>query len=140
MLWRREICARYHVVAIPTWERKIRVLPVWLTALIFGRDIASLESAQHPRAAFVSGGEPQRESLISSRLAWRSAGDAGAWWFHVRVDRVARSRASWRTSRRCCSLFGCSCFGGICRRRALVARRWFRSRCFAHETLQARIC
>jgi NADH dehydrogenase len=48
----------YHVLAIPTWERKIRVLAVWLTALIFGRDIASLESAQHPRAAFVSGGEP----------------------------------------------------------------------------------
>jgi pimeloyl-ACP methyl ester carboxylesterase len=35
----------YHVFAIPTWERKIRVLAVWLTGLIFGRDIASLESA-----------------------------------------------------------------------------------------------
>jgi NADH dehydrogenase len=48
----------YHVLAIPTWERKIRVLAVWLTAVVFGRDIASLESAQHPRAAFLSGGEP----------------------------------------------------------------------------------
>jgi NADH dehydrogenase len=48
----------YHVLAVPTWERKIRVFAVWLTALMFGRDIASLESAQHPRAAFVSGGEP----------------------------------------------------------------------------------
>ena len=48
----------YHVLAVPTWERKIRVLAVWLTALMFGRDIASLASAQHPRAAFVSGGEP----------------------------------------------------------------------------------
>ena len=48
----------YHVLAIPTWERKIRVLAVWLTALVFGRDIASLGSAQHPRAAFLSGGEP----------------------------------------------------------------------------------
>ena len=47
----------YHVLAIPTWERKIRVLVVWLTALIFGRDIASLEAAHRPRAAFVSGGE-----------------------------------------------------------------------------------
>jgi NADH:ubiquinone reductase (H+-translocating) len=53
----------YHVLAIPTWERKIRVLAVWLTALIFGRDIASLESAQHPRAAFVSGGEARREYM-----------------------------------------------------------------------------
>jgi NADH dehydrogenase len=50
----------YHVLAIPTWERKIRVLAVWLTALLFGRDIASLESAQHPRAAFVSGGDPDK--------------------------------------------------------------------------------
>jgi NADH:ubiquinone reductase (H+-translocating) len=48
----------YHVLAVPTWERKIRVFAVWLTALMFGRDIASLGSAQHPRAAFVSGGEP----------------------------------------------------------------------------------
>jgi NADH dehydrogenase len=48
----------YHLLAVPTWERKIRVLAVWLTALLFGRDIASLESARHPRAAFLSGGEP----------------------------------------------------------------------------------
>lgn len=51
----------YHVLAIPTWERKIRVLAVWLTALLFGRDIVSLQSAQHPRAAFVSGGEASRD-------------------------------------------------------------------------------
>jgi NADH:ubiquinone reductase (H+-translocating) len=43
----------YHVLAVPTWERKIRVLAVWLAALVFARDIASLESAQHPTAAFV---------------------------------------------------------------------------------------
>lgn len=48
----------YHVLAVPTWERKVRVFAVWLTAFLFGRDIASLGSAQHPRAAFVSGGEP----------------------------------------------------------------------------------
>jgi NADH dehydrogenase len=60
----------YHVLAIPTWERKIRVLAVWLTALVFGRDIASLESAQNPRAAFLSGGESdassyQRRAILS---------------------------------------------------------------------------
>ena len=48
----------YHVLAIPTWERKVRVALVWFTAFIFGRDIASLESEEHPRAAFVSAGEP----------------------------------------------------------------------------------
>jgi NADH dehydrogenase len=48
----------YHVLAIPTWERKIRVLTLWLTAGVFGRDIVSLASVQHPRDAFVSGGQP----------------------------------------------------------------------------------
>ena len=51
----------YHVLAIPTWERKVRVAAVWLTALMFGRDIASLESAEHPREAFVAGGEPDSD-------------------------------------------------------------------------------
>ena len=48
----------YHVLAIPTWERKIRVLVVWLTAFVLGRDIVSLLSVQQPREAFVSGGVP----------------------------------------------------------------------------------
>ena len=48
----------YHVLAVPTWERKVRVLAVWLTAVTFGRDIVSLPSVQHPRQAFVSGGLP----------------------------------------------------------------------------------
>ena len=48
----------YHLLAVPTWERKIRVLAIWLTAVLFGRDIVSLASVQHPRAAFITGGEP----------------------------------------------------------------------------------
>jgi NADH dehydrogenase len=48
----------YHVLAVPTWERKIRVLAIWLTAALFGRDIVSLASLQHPRNAFITGGEP----------------------------------------------------------------------------------
>ncbi|WP_327371028.1 NAD(P)/FAD-dependent oxidoreductase [Streptomyces sp. NBC_01217] len=49
----------YHVLAVPTWERKIRVLTVWCTAALFGRDIVSLASVQHPREAFVSRGNPR---------------------------------------------------------------------------------
>ncbi|ROO86640.1 NADH dehydrogenase [Actinocorallia herbida] len=45
----------YHVLAIPTWERKSRVFAVWLTAAVFGRDIVSLAAGQNPREAFVSG-------------------------------------------------------------------------------------
>ncbi|WIX83673.1 FAD-dependent oxidoreductase [Amycolatopsis carbonis] len=48
----------YHVLAVPSWERKVRVLVIWLTAGLFGRDILSLASVQHPRDAFVDGGEP----------------------------------------------------------------------------------
>ena len=42
----------YHVLAIPTWERKIRVLAVWVLAFLLGRDIVSIEKTQHPRDAF----------------------------------------------------------------------------------------
>jgi NADH dehydrogenase len=48
----------YHVLAIPTWERKVRVLAVWATAGVFGRDVVSLASVARPRAAFVAAGEP----------------------------------------------------------------------------------
>ncbi|MET0423359.1 MAG: FAD-dependent oxidoreductase [Actinoplanes sp.] len=48
----------YHVLAVPTWERKVRVLAIWLTAVLYGRDIVSLASVQEPRRAFVTGGEP----------------------------------------------------------------------------------
>jgi NADH dehydrogenase len=46
----------YHVLAVPTWERKVRVLADWLPAATYGRDIVSLQLVQQPRAAFVSGG------------------------------------------------------------------------------------
>ncbi|CAM5698897.1 NAD(P)/FAD-dependent oxidoreductase [Streptomyces canus] len=48
----------YHVLAVPSWERKVRVLAVWMTAALYGRDIVSLASVQHPREAFVAGGNP----------------------------------------------------------------------------------
>lgn len=51
----------YHVLAVPTWERKVRVLAVWFTAALFGRDLVSLLSVQHPREAFVTNGDLERE-------------------------------------------------------------------------------
>ncbi|WP_128381517.1 NAD(P)/FAD-dependent oxidoreductase [Streptomyces cavernae] len=61
----------YHVLAVPTWERKVRVLTVWLTAALFGRDLVSLAAVQHPRDAFVTNGGPQRsgESRASDHTA-----------------------------------------------------------------------
>ena len=52
---------RYHVLAVPSWERKVRVLAVWLPAAVFGRDIVSLQSVQHPRDAFVAAGQPRHD-------------------------------------------------------------------------------
>lgn len=42
----------YHGLAIPSWERKIRVVLVWVANFFLGRDIVSLEAVQTPRAAF----------------------------------------------------------------------------------------
>ncbi|MDN4614054.1 NAD(P)/FAD-dependent oxidoreductase [Leifsonia sp. F6_8S_P_1B] len=55
----------YHVLAIPTWERKVRVALVWATALLFGRDIVSLLSVQHPRQAFLRGGRVEAEAATT---------------------------------------------------------------------------
>jgi NADH dehydrogenase len=46
----------YHVLVVPSWERKVRVLLVWVSAFLFGRDIVSLEDVKHPRRAFVEDG------------------------------------------------------------------------------------
>lgn len=50
----------YHLLSVPSWERKVRVLSIWLTAFGYGRDLVSLASVQHPRDAFVSSDEPGR--------------------------------------------------------------------------------
>jgi NADH dehydrogenase len=42
----------YHVLAIPTWERKWRVLWGWWNNLWLGRDTAGLRGLESPRATF----------------------------------------------------------------------------------------
>jgi len=42
----------YHGLAVPSWERKLRVLFNWTLNLFLGRDLGSLEAREHPRAAF----------------------------------------------------------------------------------------
>lgn len=56
----------YHVLAVPTWERKLRVLLVWIAAVIFGRDIVSLESLRNPRAAFIAAATPRHRPAQTS--------------------------------------------------------------------------
>lgn len=84
----------YHVLAVPTWERKVRVLAVWLTAFLFGRDIASLGSAQHPRAAFVSGGEPEASHNRQPVAAW-----APSKQFHSAATRTVKLTSGAKSKR-----------------------------------------
>ncbi|HEV7849559.1 MAG TPA: NAD(P)/FAD-dependent oxidoreductase [Mycetocola sp.] len=42
----------YHGLAMPSWERKIRVIMGWIVNFFLGRDIVSLAAVQTPRAAF----------------------------------------------------------------------------------------
>ena len=42
----------YHGLAMPTWERKIRVIIGWVNNFFLGRDIVNLSAVQNPRAAF----------------------------------------------------------------------------------------
>lgn len=42
----------YHGMAIPTWDRKVRVFGDWFDELVLGRDLSTLRSASDPRAFF----------------------------------------------------------------------------------------
>ncbi|WP_382304821.1 NAD(P)/FAD-dependent oxidoreductase [Herbiconiux sp. UC225_62] len=42
----------YHGLAMPSWERKIRVITGWVNNFFLGRDNVSLEAREHPRAEF----------------------------------------------------------------------------------------
>ncbi len=42
----------YHGLAMPTWERKIRVVWGWINNFFLGRDIVNLEAVQTPRYVF----------------------------------------------------------------------------------------
>jgi NADH dehydrogenase len=42
----------YHGLAIPTWERKIRVFVDDIVNFLFRRDLVALDARSNPRAAF----------------------------------------------------------------------------------------
>ncbi|HJV04642.1 MAG TPA: NAD(P)/FAD-dependent oxidoreductase, partial [Actinomycetota bacterium] len=47
----------YHVLMLPTFNRKVRVMADWTLALFFRRDIVQLGSLQDPRRAFAEAAE-----------------------------------------------------------------------------------
>ena len=42
----------YHGLAMPTWERKIRVILGWVASLFLSRDIVSISATKDPRLSF----------------------------------------------------------------------------------------
>jgi NADH dehydrogenase len=42
----------YHGLAMPMWERKIRVIGNWVMNFVFRRDMVAIEARSYPRAAF----------------------------------------------------------------------------------------
>jgi len=42
----------YHGLAMPTWERKIRVISGWVLNFLLGRDLVSIEGLKNPRLFF----------------------------------------------------------------------------------------
>ncbi|MEV5968014.1 FAD-dependent oxidoreductase [Kribbella sp. NPDC051952] len=56
----------YHVLAVPTWDRKVRVFAIWVAALFYGRDIVSLASVQRPREAFSTAAGVEKVNSVST--------------------------------------------------------------------------
>lgn len=64
----------YHGLAMPTWERKWRVFGDWIGGFFLGRDIATMQARETPRAAFEEfAARPKPTSPASSGIG---GGDA----------------------------------------------------------------
>lgn len=48
----------YHGLAMPTWERKIRVFGGWFNQIVAGRDVWDIRNLEDPRADFVEAATP----------------------------------------------------------------------------------
>ncbi|MDH2445428.1 FAD-dependent oxidoreductase [Amnibacterium sp. CER49] len=59
----------YHGLAIPTWERKLRVIANWVLNFVLGRDIVSLQAVQQPRVAFETYASRPRPSVEAAPAA-----------------------------------------------------------------------
>ena len=63
----------YHVYAMPTLNRKVRIMMDWLAAVVFRRDLASFGSIAEPGAAFATAA--RHDADLAAR---RKAADSGA--------------------------------------------------------------
>ena len=63
----------YHVYAMPTFNRKVRIMMDWLAAVVFRRDLASFGSIAEPGAAFATAA--RHDADLAAR---RKAAESGA--------------------------------------------------------------
>ncbi|ARQ70315.1 NAD(P)/FAD-dependent oxidoreductase [Streptomyces marincola] len=63
----------YHGMAVPTWNRKIRVFADWTLGLFLKREVVSLGAMEHPREEFYEAAAP-----VSAAAAERAGGASGA--------------------------------------------------------------
>ncbi|WP_258015844.1 NAD(P)/FAD-dependent oxidoreductase [Streptomyces sp. AJS327] len=64
----------YHGLAVPTWNRKIRVFADWTLALFLKREVVSLGAMEHPRGEFYEAAAPV---IASARAASDADGAPG---------------------------------------------------------------
>jgi NADH dehydrogenase len=86
----------YHGLAIPTWERKIRVFGNWAMNLVLRRDLVSLEARIEPRAAFetfAARPKPGTEAAVKPADAAKPVEDAKAAAKSVEAAEVDAAKA-----------------------------------------------
>ncbi|QHC66125.1 FAD-dependent oxidoreductase [Rathayibacter sp. VKM Ac-2759] len=67
----------YHGLAMPSWERKLRVVGGWAANLVLDRDIASIEARENPRGSFETYASRPRPAAPAAAPAG-TPGPAGA--------------------------------------------------------------
>ncbi|MDQ4490269.1 FAD-dependent oxidoreductase [Sinomonas sp. ASV486] len=68
----------YHGLAIPTAERKFRVMLDWFSSLFAGRDTTPLQGLANPRAAFETAARPAPKPAAPASVAAPAAASDGA--------------------------------------------------------------
>ncbi|SMH46617.1 NADH dehydrogenase [Rathayibacter oskolensis] len=69
----------YHGLAMPSWERKLRVVSGWVGNLVLDRDIASIEARENPRGSFETyASRPRPAAPAAAAAPAETPGPAGA--------------------------------------------------------------
>jgi NADH dehydrogenase len=68
----------YHGMAVPTWNRKIRVFADWTLGMFLKREVVSLGAIENPREEFYEAARPPRTQQAAVAAPAAAAGPANA--------------------------------------------------------------